>query len=87
MGKQRPLGIDGARSSGAEGGKDRDLRCFVYIEDWVEKKIRRHMMRARERKGLGWKRWSGEWLYQILALFNDYRVRYYQSSPKVALAG
>jgi RNA-directed DNA polymerase len=25
-------------------------RCFSLIEDWVEKKIRRHLMRARQRK-------------------------------------
>jgi RNA-directed DNA polymerase len=53
-------------------------RCFSYIRDWVEKKIRRHMMRARKRKGFGWKRWSRTWLYDTLGLFNDYRVRYYQ---------
>jgi RNA-directed DNA polymerase len=45
-------------------------RCFSYIEDWVEKKIRRHMMRARKRKGFGWKRWSREWLHQTLRLFS-----------------
>jgi RNA-directed DNA polymerase len=38
-------------------------RCFAFIEDWVNKKIRRHLMRARKRKGFGWKRWSTEWLY------------------------
>ena len=32
-------------------------------------------MRARGRKGFGWKRWSREWLYETLGLFNDYRVR------------
>jgi len=53
-------------------------RCFSYIKDWVEKKIRRHMMRARKRGGFGWKRWSTTWLYEALGLFNDYRVRYYQ---------
>jgi RNA-directed DNA polymerase len=58
-------------------------RCFAFIEDWVEKKIRRHMMRARKRKGFGWKRWSTEWLYQTLGLFNGYRTRYYEPSPKV----
>jgi len=26
-------------------------RCFTFIKDWVEKKIRRHLMRARKRKG------------------------------------
>ena len=61
-------------------------RCFAFIEDWVEKKIRRHMMRAKKRKGFGWKRWSREWLYQVLGLFNDYRVRYYEPTPKVATA-
>ena len=61
-------------------------RCFTFIEDWVEKKIRRHMMRAKKRKGFGWKRWSREWLYEVLGLFCDYRVRYYAPSPKVAPA-
>ena len=61
-------------------------RCFAFIKDWVEKKIRRHMMRAKKRKGFGWKRWSREWLYQELGLFNDYRVRYYAPIPKVAPA-
>ena len=61
-------------------------RCFAFIRDWVEKKIRRHMMRAKKRKGFGWKRWSKEWLYQVLGLFNDYRVRYYAPIPKVAPA-
>ena len=30
-------------------------RCFGFIKDWVEKKVRRHLMRARNRKGFGWK--------------------------------
>jgi RNA-directed DNA polymerase len=38
-------------------------RCFGYIRDWVEKKVRRHLMRARKRQGFGWKRWSRRWLY------------------------
>src|SRR5215475_2363887 len=61
-------------------------RCFAFIQNWVEKKIRRHMMRARKRKGFGWKRWSREWLYEVLGLFCDYRVRYYAPIPKVAPA-
>jgi RNA-directed DNA polymerase len=50
--------------------------CFSFIQDWVEKKVRRHMMRARKRKGFGWMRWSRQWLYQNLKLFNGYRVRH-----------
>jgi RNA-directed DNA polymerase len=49
-------------------------RCFSYIKQWVEKKIRRHLMRARGRKGFGWKRWSTKWLYDKLGIFNGYRV-------------
>jgi RNA-directed DNA polymerase len=50
-------------------------RCFSFVKDWVEKKIRRHLMRARKRKGFGWRRWSRQWLYSELGLFNAYRVR------------
>jgi RNA-directed DNA polymerase len=49
-------------------------RCFSYIKLWVEKKVRRHLMRARGRRGFGWKRWSTQGLYDTLGLFNEYRV-------------
>jgi len=61
-------------------------RCFSFIQNWVEKKVRRHMMRVRKRRGFGWKRWSREWLYEVLGLFNGYRVQYYEPGPKVAPA-
>src|SRR5438270_779301 len=46
--------------------------CFYMVKRWVEKKVRQHLMRARGRKGFGWKRWSSEWLYEQLGLFNEY---------------
>jgi RNA-directed DNA polymerase len=49
-------------------------RCFSMVKHWVEKKVRRHLMRSRQRSGMGWKRWSKEWIYGTLGLFNDYRV-------------
>jgi RNA-directed DNA polymerase len=49
--------------------------CFSFIKDWVEKKVRRHMGRSRNRRGFGWKKWSRQWLYENLGLFNGYRVR------------
>ncbi len=58
--------------------------CFGFIKDWVEKKIRRHMERARNRKGFGWTRWSTQWLYESLRLYNGYKVRW--PMPKVAPA-
>ena len=60
-------------------------RCFSFVKDWVEKKIRRHLMRARKRKGFGWQRWSRSWLYGELGLFHAYRVR--RSGPKAQPAG
>ncbi len=52
-------------------------RCFSFVRDWVEKKMRRYLMRARQRRGFGWRRWSKRWLYEGLGLFNGYRVRRY----------
>jgi RNA-directed DNA polymerase len=58
-------------------------RCFSYIQNWVEKKIRRHLGRARQRRGFGWKRWSRPWLYQSLGLFGEYRVSYWRNRGAV----
>ena len=41
-------------------------RCFSYIRDWVEKKIRHQLARASQRHGFGWQRWRGDWLYSTL---------------------
>jgi RNA-directed DNA polymerase len=57
-------------------------RCFAYIRIWVEKKVRRHLMRNRKRKGFGWKRWSTSWLHTDLGLFDGYRVSYNQPRQK-----
>ena len=60
--------------------------CFSFVRDWVEKKVRGHLMRARERSGFGWKRWSRQWLYEKLGLYHDYRLRRLWSLPKAQLA-
>jgi len=58
-------------------------KCFNFIRDWVEKKVRRQLMRARQRTGFGWKRWSRKWLYEELGLFDDYFVRRPQPMTKI----
>jgi RNA-directed DNA polymerase len=55
-------------------------RCFGFIRDWVEKKMRRHLMRARNRHGFGWKRW----LYGEVGLYDGYRLRRMDPMPKAA---
>ncbi len=61
-------------------------RCFSYVRYHVEKKIRRHLLRARLRPGFGWTRWSSKDLIGGLGVFNDYRVRRYEHLAK-ALPG
>lgn len=61
-------------------------KCFAFVRDWVEKKIRRHLQSSRQRQGFGWKRWSREWLYETLGLFGDYRVKYLRSLKKASPA-
>ena len=51
--------------------------CFAYVRQWVEMKVRRHIMRARKRQGFGWSKWSMSWVYDKLGLFDEYLVRYY----------
>lgn len=53
-------------------------RCFGYVRDWVEKKVRRHLMKSRRLKGFGWERWSRRDLYEKMGLYNDYQIRYYR---------
>lgn len=55
-------------------------KCFCLVKDWVEKKVRRHMLRAQKRKGFGWGRWSRRWVYDALGLFDEYRVK--RPTPK-----
>ena len=56
-----------------------DLRRRIYIKAKAEPARR---LRARRRKGFGWKRWSRQWLYEELELFNDYQIRRPALTPK-----
>ncbi|MBA3353000.1 MAG: group II intron reverse transcriptase/maturase [Blastocatellia bacterium] len=57
-------------------------QCFNYVKSWVEKRVRRHLMYARKRRGFGWKRWSRERIYEGLGLFNGYRLHRFELHPK-----
>jgi len=52
-----PMLRGGVRSC-AVGDSSRGCGCLT---DGVEKPVRRHVRRARNRKGLGWKRWRRQW--------------------------
>jgi RNA-directed DNA polymerase len=57
--------------------------CFSMVKRWVEKKIRRHLMRAQGRQGMGWKQWGTKWLHESLGLFNEYQVRHLPNAVPV----
>lgn len=61
-------------------------KCFSFIRDWVEKKIRRHLARASKRSGFGWKRWSTAWLYATFGLYDEYKLKWLASRPKAVPA-
>ena len=52
-------------------------RALHYVRWYVEKKVRRMLMRRHGKRGFGWKRWSKDYVYGQLGLFDGYRVRYY----------
>ncbi|MFH1547514.1 MAG: group II intron reverse transcriptase/maturase [bacterium] len=51
-------------------------RSLEYVRNWVDRKIRRQLMRAKKQKGFGWCRRSINLRYQSLDLYADYSVRY-----------
>ena len=51
-------------------------RCFSRLKEWSEKKVRRHIRKAQQKPGFGWKKWSSKQIYERTNLFNDYKIRY-----------
>src|SRR4030067_301790 len=59
-------------------------RTFCKVRHYIEKKVRKFVMKRKKLKGFGWKRWSREEMYQRWGLYNDYRITYIH--PKTTLA-
>jgi RNA-directed DNA polymerase len=52
---------------------------FDKVRHFIEKKVKRFVMRRKGLKGFGWKKWSREEVYGKWGLYNDYQIRYLQS--------
>ncbi|MBI3302088.1 MAG: reverse transcriptase [Deltaproteobacteria bacterium] len=52
-------------------------RAFSEIRDYVELKVRTLLTRRKRRhkRSVGWRRWSNEYLYDVLGLFWDWKLR------------
>jgi len=51
-------------------------RAFSEIRDYVEMKVRTLLTRRKRRRkrSVGWRRWSNEYLYDVLGLFWDWKL-------------
>ena len=49
-------------------------KVFGYVKDWLTKKIRRHLMKAKGKQGFGWKQWSTKGLYAMYNIYSDFKV-------------
>src|SRR6476620_5081906 len=75
-----PAGGRGDREDQSDSARVGEILCHRPLESVFlihpilgRKKIRRHLARACQRQGCGWKRWGREWLYGTLGLFSEYR--------------
>lgn len=52
-------------------------RAFSEIRDYLEMKVRTLLTRRKKRKktSVGWRRWSNEYLYDVLGLFWDWKIK------------
>ncbi len=51
-------------------------RAFSEVRDYVEMKIRTLLTRRkrRQKRSIGWRRWSNEYLYNVLGLYWDWKI-------------
>jgi len=49
-------------------------KVFGYVKDWLTRKIRRHLMKAKGKQGFGWKQWSTKGLYAMYNIYSDFKV-------------
>jgi RNA-directed DNA polymerase len=52
-------------------------RAFSEVRDYLEMKVRTLLTRRkrRQKRSVGWRRWSNEYLYVVLGLFWDWKIR------------
>jgi RNA-directed DNA polymerase len=51
-------------------------RAFSEVRDYVEMKVRTLLTRRkrRQKRSIGWRRWSNEYLYDVLGLYWDWKI-------------
>ena len=56
-------------------------RAFSEIRDYTEMKVRTLLTRRkrRQKRSIGWRRWSNEYIYNVLGLYWDWKAHYLKS--------
>jgi len=60
-----------------KGGSEMGLLLRLEVRDYVEMKIRTLLTRRkrRQKRSIGWRRWSNEYLYDVLGLYWDWKIQ------------
>jgi len=55
-------------------------KAFSLVRDYVEQRIRRLLVKHTRKRGpgFGWKRWSSRFIYGVLGLYWDYKIKHLQ---------
>ena len=56
-------------------------KTFSYIREWLNHKLRRHLMRAKGKRGFGWKQWSTTGLLAVYNIYRDFKLTRYVVAP------
>jgi group II intron reverse transcriptase/maturase len=61
-------------------------RAFSEVRDYLEMKVRTLLTRRKRRRkqGVGWRRWSNEYLYDVLGLYWDWKIQPLPSAQSYA---
>ena len=61
-------------------------RAFSEVRDYVEMKVRTLLTRRKRRRkqGVGWRRWSNDYLYGVLGLYWDWKIQPLPSAQSYA---
>jgi len=61
-------------------------RAFSEVRDYLEMKVRTLLTRRKRRRkqGVGWRRWSNEYLYGVLGLYWDWKIQPLPSAQSYA---
>ena len=56
-------------------------KVFGFVKDWLTKKIRRHLMKAKGKKGFGWKQRSTKEIYAMYNIYSDFKISQRKVNP------